>query len=112
MLVQHPPTIANYTTAANAVYQIISSSTDYRTSASATSLNTSSNLAKAVSIPGVAGSSCSGLSAVGGVATYYASVITAAQTALTASHQAGQQNVIVFISDGDANAAASQRGEW
>ncbi|WGJ16407.1 TadG family pilus assembly protein [Methylocapsa sp. D3K7] len=104
------PTIANYTTAANAVYQIISSSTDYRTSASATSLNSSSNLTKAVSIPGVAGSSCSGLSAVGGVATYYASVITAAQTALTASHQAGQQNVIVFIGDGDANATAANVG--
>ena len=101
------PTIANYTTAANAVYQIISSSTDYRTSASSTSLNTSSNLAKAI---GAGGSSCSGLSAVGGVGTYYASVITAAQTALTASHQAGQQNVIIFISDGDANAAASNVG--
>ena len=109
MLVQQPPTIANYTTAANAVYQIISSSTDYRTSASATSLNSSSNLAKAI---GAGGSGCSGLSAVGGVGTYYASVITAAQTALTASHQAGQQNVIIFISDGDANAAASQCGEW
>jgi Flp pilus assembly protein TadG len=104
------PTIAKYTTAANAVYQIISSSTDYRTSASSPSLNSSSNLTKAVSIPGVAGSSCSGLSAVGGVATYYASVITAAQTALTASHQAGQQNVIVFVSDGDANAAATNVG--
>jgi Flp pilus assembly protein TadG len=104
------PTIANYTTAANAVYQIISSSTDYRTSASSTSLNSSSNLTKAVSIPGVGGSSCSGLSAVGGVNTYYASVITAAQTALTASHQAGQQNVIVFISDGDANALPTNVG--
>ena len=105
------PTIANYTTAANAVYQIISPpSTDYKTSASSTSLNSSSNLVKAVSIPGVAGSSCSGVSAVGGVATYYASVITAAQTALTASHQAGQQNVIIFISDGDANAAPTNVG--
>ena len=105
------PTIANYTTAANAVYQIISPpSTDYKTSASSTSLNSSSNLVKAVSIPGVAGSSCSGVSAVGGVGTYYASVITAAQTALTASHQAGQQNVIIFISDGDANASATNVG--
>jgi Flp pilus assembly protein TadG len=104
------PTIADYQTSSNAVYQIISSSTDYRTSASATSLNSSSNLTKAVSIPGVAGSSCSGLSAVGGPGTYYPSVITAAQTALTASHQAGQQNVIVVVGDGDANAAASAVG--
>jgi Flp pilus assembly protein TadG len=105
------PTIANYTTAANAVYQIISPpSTDYKTSASSTSLNSSSNLVKAVSIPGVAGSSCQGVSAVGGVGTYYASVITAAQTALTASHKAGQQNVIIFISDGDASADPTNVG--
>jgi Flp pilus assembly protein TadG len=104
------PSIADYQTSSNAVYQIISSSTDYRTSASSTSLNSSSNLTKAVSIPGVAGSSCSGLSAVGGFGTYYPSVITAAQTALTASHQTGQQNVIVFVSDGDANAAAGAVG--
>jgi Flp pilus assembly protein TadG len=105
------PSTAPYTTAANAVYQIISSSTDYRTSASATSLNSSSNLTKAVSIPGVAGSSCSGVSVANpGQGTYYASVITAAQTALTASHQTGQQNVIVFISDGDASAVAANVG--
>ena len=101
------PSIANYTTAANAVYQIISSSSDYRTSASASSLNTSSNLAKAI---GAGGSSCSGLSAPGGVGTYYARVITTAQTALTASHQLGQQNVIIFIGDGDASASASNVG--
>jgi Flp pilus assembly protein TadG len=98
------PTIADYKAASHAVNQIISSSTDYRTSASATSLNTSSNLAKAI---GAGGSSCTGLSAPGGVGTYYASVITAAQTALTASHQAGQQNVIIFIGDGDASAVAT-----
>ncbi len=103
--------IASYTTAANAVYQIISPpSTDYKISASSTSLNPSSNLVKTVSIPGVAGSSCSGVSAVGGYGTYYASIITAAQTALTASHQVGQQNVIIFISDGDANALAQNVG--
>jgi hypothetical protein len=107
-----PPktSIADYQTSSNAVYQIISSSTDYRTSASATSLNSSSNLTKAVSVPGVAGSSCSGISALGGPGTYYASVITAAQTALTASHQTGQQNVIVFISDGDASALTQYVG--
>jgi Flp pilus assembly protein TadG len=103
----NPPSIADYKTTTNAVYQIISSSTDYRTSASSTSLNSSSSLAKAI---GGGGSSCSGLSAVGGVGTYYSSVITAAQTALTASHQAGQQNVIVFIGDGDASAAANKVG--
>ena len=104
------PAIANYTTASNAVYQIISSSTDYRTSASSTSLNSSSLLTKTVSIPGVAGSSCAGVSAVGGVGTYYPSAITAAQAALTASHQAGQQNVIIIVGDGDANASATNVG--
>jgi hypothetical protein len=100
------PQIADYTTAAKAVYGIISSSTDYRASGS-TSLDPNSNLTKAVSLPGVAGSSCSGLSPAPSspaVNTYFAGVITAAQAALTASQQTGQQNVIIFIGDGDSNA--------
>jgi Flp pilus assembly protein TadG len=103
--------IASYTTAANAVYQIISPpSTDYKISASSTSLNSSSNLVKAVSIPGVAGSSCSGVSALGGYGTYYATMLTAAQSTLAASQQAGEQNVIIFVSDGDSNALATNVG--
>ncbi len=106
------PTIADYKTSSNAVYGIISSSTDYRASGS-TSLNQSSNLTKAVSIPGVAGSSCSGLSVAPSspaINTYFAGAITAAQASLTASHQTGQQNVLIFIGDGDSNAAPQYVG--
>ncbi len=100
------PSIAAYN--ANPVYKIISNSTDYRTgSPPSSSLNTSSNLSKAV---GGGTSSCVPLSAVGGAGTYFADAITAAQAALVASHQAGQQNVIVFLSDGDAGASSSKVG--
>jgi hypothetical protein len=93
---------------ANPVYEIISASTNYRTGTPpAAGLNTSSNLAKAV---GGGGSSCASLKAVGGFGTYYADVITAAQSALVATKQAGQQNVMVILTDGDANASASHVG--
>jgi hypothetical protein len=46
------------------------------------------------------------LDAVGGVNTYYAAVITAAQTALTTTGRSGVQKVIVFLSDGDSNAVS------
>ena len=98
------PSIAAYN--ASPVYGIISNSTDYRTgSPLPSSLNTGSNLSKAV---GGGTSSCVPLSAVGGVGTYYADAITAAQSALVASHQTGQQNVIVILSDGDAGASSSK----
>ncbi len=100
------PKIAAYN--ASPVYQIISPSTDYRTgSPPAAGLNTSSNLSKTV---GAGGSSCAGLIAVGGVGTYYADAITAAQTALAASRQAAQQNVIIILTDGDASASSGNVG--
>ncbi|HZV21504.1 MAG TPA: VWA domain-containing protein, partial [Hyphomicrobiales bacterium] len=91
------------------VYQIIGTaaggSTDYRIqnggSAPEPGLNPASNLAMAVK----AGSCSAGIQALGGQATYYADVITAAQNVLTSwSHANGRQNVIIFLSDGDANA--------
>ncbi len=93
---------------ASPVYEIISSSKDYRTgSPPAAGLNTSSNLSKAV---GGGGSSCAALQAVGGFGTFYADIITAAQSALSASQQPGQQNVIIMLTDGDANASSSNVG--
>ena len=87
-------------------YLIVGLSNDYRTSNSATTLNPSSNLAKAVDgVPG-----CNGLAAVGGFGTYYADVITAAQATLTTTGRAGVQKVIVFLSDGDANATSANVG--
>ena len=97
------PAIASY--ANSPIYQIIPLSSDYRTSDTATTLNTASHLAKAV---GAGGTGCAqGLSAVGGVGTFYADAITAAQTALTGSGRPHAQNVIILLSDGDANASAS-----
>ena len=45
-----------------------------------------------------------GVQATGGFGTFYADAITAAQTTLNWSGRAGVQKVIIFLSDGDANA--------
>ncbi len=80
-------------------------STDYRIqsggNAPSAGLNASSDLALAVG----AGSCSAKVQAVGGPGTYYADIITAAQTTLSAWKTInGRQNVIVMLSDGDANA--------
>jgi hypothetical protein len=95
------PAIAKYN--ASPVYQIIGLSSDYKTSATATSLNTSSNLVRA--LQGGPSGCQQGLDAVGGVA--YAGVISAAQTALATNGRTGVQKGIIFLSDGDANASSS-----
>ena len=86
------------------VYQVVGLSNNFKSSSTATTLNTSSDLALAV---GDGGTGCSsGVSAPGGQATYYAGAITAAQAALTAlssTQTPPAQNVIVFLSDGGAN---------
>ena len=97
------PAIAKYN--ASPVYQIIGLSSDYKNSDTATSLNTSSNLVRA--LQGGPSGCQQGLDAVGGVATHYAGVISAAQTALATNGQTGVQKVIIFLSDGDANASSS-----
>lgn len=79
---------------------------DYRASDTAASLNASSNMVKAVG--GVSG--CPGTQAIGGLGTYYAGAITAAQSVLTANARSGATNVIVLISDGDASSTATQMG--
>ncbi|MDR3531991.1 MAG: pilus assembly protein TadG-related protein [Rhodopila sp.] len=88
---------------ASPVYQIVPLSADYRTSNGATSLNSSSALAKASG--GISG--CGGLKAPGGFGTFYADAITAAQTALANSGHANTQKVIIMLSDGDAGASSS-----
>ena len=96
------PTVSKYS-APSPVYQILALSSDYRTSATA-SLSTSSNLVRAV---GGGGTGCSaGLTAVGGVGTFYADAITAAQNALTTNGRANATKVIVFLGDGDASASS------
>lgn len=86
------------------IYQIVPFSTDYRTSDSAASLSTTSNVVKAAG----GKSGCTGMQAIGGYSTYYAGVIYAAQAALVAESKInpGAQNVIILLSDGDASASS------
>ncbi|HEY3916422.1 MAG TPA: pilus assembly protein TadG-related protein [Stellaceae bacterium] len=95
------PQIVSYKS--SPVYQVLGLVNDYRTSDSATSLNPSSNLAKAAQEPG-----CSvGVQAVGGVGTFYADAIKAAQSALATNGHPGTQKVIILLGDGDASASSS-----
>jgi Flp pilus assembly protein TadG len=90
-------------------YQIVPLSNDFKTSSTATSLNSSSKLARAV---GQGGAGCnSGITAPGGQTTYYAGAINAAQAALealSATQSPPGQNVIILLSDGDANSVKTQ----
>lgn len=89
-------------------YQIVPFSNDYRSTDSASSLNTSSDLVLAAG----GSSSCSGINPTGGAGTYYAQVIYAAQTALAAQQAAnpGSKNAMIILSDGDATASVSYTG--
>jgi Flp pilus assembly protein TadG len=89
------------------IYQIVGLSNNFKTSSSAKTLNTGSNLVAAV---GDAGCS-SGVSAPGGQGTYYAEAIDAAQAALltlSSTQSPPSQNVIVFLSDGGANTTKAE----
>ena len=76
------------------VYQIVPLSSDFRTSDTASALNTNANIVKCTNA----------LTAAGGFATFYSDAITAARTALTANAGPGATNVIVLLTDGDSNA--------
>lgn len=105
------PVVSKYTYPTLPVYQIVPPSSDYRTSATAGSLNPSSAIVKAAR----GSPSCNqGLEVVGGVGTFYADAITVAQTALsTAQSQrlsatgVHSTNVLILLSDGDANATSA-----
>lgn len=97
------PTIVPYGNLTPApVYQIVGLSTDYKTSDATTSLNTASNIVKAVG----GASGCSGIKAPGGEGTFYADAITAAQLTLTTTGRPGVQKAIIMVTDGDASASA------
>jgi Flp pilus assembly protein TadG len=106
------PTVASYRGTYNAktgtydtpVYQIVSLTNNYRASEHSNALDTNSNLVKAARA-GVTGCK-QGLEAIGGVGTFYADAISAAQAALTAGSATGAQNVMIVLSDGDASASA------
>lgn len=100
------PTIASSYSAPGASYQIASASTGYLGS------NMQANTSSAI-VQALGGGSCSGMPAPGGLGTFYAQAITAAQSSLatTASTESPPgQNVIILLSDGIAESSTTQLG--
>ena len=94
------------TPTATATYMVTPFWSDYRTSDLSGSLNTASYLVQDAG----GKSGCSGMTTPGGDGTYYAGAIYAAQAELVhqASLRSGSQNVIIFLSDGDAQSTKFQ----
>jgi hypothetical protein len=66
-------------------------------------LNPKSDLVDSVGASQITnGGSCSGIQTPGGEGTFYAGAIIAAQEYLSANHYTGVQDVIIFLSDGNA----------
>jgi len=86
----------------NPQYLIVPFESNYRASDSATTLNTSSNLVIAA---GAGSCANTGVQAPGGEGTFYAGAIYSAQQYLAANTRPNTTNVIILISDGDANAS-------
>jgi len=86
-------------------YQLIHNAldTDYATAIG--KLNDSSNLIKTVGDNSNSVTKC--LEAPGGEGTFYAQAISAAQTALQSEGSSTAQNVVILLSDGEANATSS-----
>jgi len=105
----YPSPAAPVLSGTTADYQLIPFSNDYRTSDTSTTLNTNSDLVKILGPVG--GSSCAGLLAPGGLGTFYAGALAAAQGALLQEQTArggpsSSTNSIILLSDGAANATA------
>lgn len=93
--------IAAYNT--SPVYSVVPLSSDYK-NANGT-FNTSSNLVRAAR---GGGSGCSaGITAYGGVGTFYADAVSAAQSYLSTNGRANVPKMIILLSDGDAGASPS-----
>jgi hypothetical protein len=105
----YTPGTANPTT--TGTYQLTNYLSDYRTSSSATSLSSTSDVVQAAG----GASGCGGMlppNYDGEYGTYYAAAIYAAQASLAAQAAAnpGTQNVIILLSDGDATAPQTENG--
>ena len=96
---------SNLTLPAGDTYQAIVFGNDYKTTDTASSLNTGSDIV--VAAGGKSG--CAGLATPGGEGTYYAQAIFAAQASLASQQAAnpGSQNAMIILSDGDATSCAS-----
>lgn len=107
------PYIAQYTvpTTMPPYFTIVPASSDYRDSDSSGLNGGSSNLVKAIDWQD--GNNCTsgqyGIQGPGGVGTYYAGIITQAQSNLSAitGARSYMQNAIVLLSDGAANASCN-----
>ncbi len=101
------PTLSAASTAYT--YQITSYSNNYKTTDTASGLNTGSDI---VAASGYSGTSCAGVDAIGGAGTYYAQVIYAAQANLIAQQTAnpGSKNAMIILSDGNATATVTCTG--
>ena len=87
------------------VYQVIHNALDTNYATSIGTLNDLSNLVKTVGDNSNSVTGC--LQAPGGEGTFYAQAISAAQTALQSEGSSTAQNVIILLTDGEANAASS-----
>jgi hypothetical protein len=83
-------------------YLINGFGTDYRLSDTA-GLNSSSDIVKSTD----AGAGGCGIQTPGGMNTFYAGVIVAAQQYLMVNHTSGIQDIMIMLSDGNANASGS-----
>jgi hypothetical protein len=92
----------------NPEYLILPFQSDYRSSNTASTVNYSSNLVKAVGA--TTDGNCSGIHAVNQSGTFYAGAIDAAQAYLTANSTQNVQNIMVLLSDGDASDTSSMGG--
>ena len=90
---------------AGIVYQVIHNALDVNYATSIGKLNDSSNLVETVGDNSNNVTGC--LKAPGGEGTFYAQAISAAQTALQTEGSSTAQNVIILLSDGEANATSS-----
>jgi Flp pilus assembly protein TadG len=101
------PSITSYNN--NPEYLILGFQDDYRNS-DTSGLNQGSDLFKSVGAGVGTGKNACGAQTPGGEGTFYAGVIIAAQEYLAANARTNVQNVIIFLSDGDATADTSQMG--
>ncbi len=85
------------------LYLIVPLSSDYKNSNG--TMNTNSNLVKAAR--GGASGCTAGVTAYGGVGTFYADAVAAARDYLTANARFGAEKWIIFLGDGDAGASSS-----
>ena len=107
-----PASIAPYNASSNPpsttppVYLVVPLANDYQDTSG--NLNPNSNLVKAAR---GGGSGCSaGVTAHGGVGTYFADAVVAADNYLAANARPGVQKIIILLSDGDANNATTAPG--